>query len=168
MTSTQTMKPSDEAKTVVPASVHPAAPSTIPTASTAIPPAMPAWPNQRVIFRARQAASDEPMIAVAAHADAGAAQFGRSQEQSHRLQREICGAAEHDDAREEAVGVEPDEPGAQAGDEPEVRERGSGEEGRGSMPVVRAEHERRQRQGDVEIPEDRQLGPCHAREATTS
>ncbi len=67
------MKPSAEAKTVLPASVQFAAPSTIPTPSTATPPTTPARPNQGAIFRARQAASDEPMIAVAAQAAAGAA-----------------------------------------------------------------------------------------------
>ena len=71
MTTTQTMKPSDEAKTVWPANVQSAAPSTMPTTSTAMPPAMPARPNHFGIFRAREAASEAPMITAAAAADDG-------------------------------------------------------------------------------------------------
>src|SRR6478672_1841564 len=70
------MNPSEDANTAFPARVQPAAPSTIPTVSTAIPPATPAWPNQRSIFRARQAASEEATIAVAEQADEGAASSG--------------------------------------------------------------------------------------------
>ena len=148
MTSTQTMKPSAEAKTVLPASVQSAAPSTIPTPSTAMPPAMPARPNQRAILRARQAASEEPMIAVAAQAEAG--------------------AAEHDDARKQAVGVEADQPGPEARDEPEVAEDCAREDGRRRLAVVGPEDQRRHGERDVEEPESRQPGPCHRREATQS
>src|SRR6476659_559444 len=62
------MKPSDDANTLSSARTQSAPPSTRPTASTAIPPAIPAWPNQRGILRARQEASDEAMITVAAQA----------------------------------------------------------------------------------------------------
>ena len=144
----------------MPASVQPAAPSTIPTPSTAIPPAMPAWPNQRAILRARQAASDEPMIAVAAHADAGAASSGvaeaaapapaargtRSRRARRRSRRSRPGRSGR--------------AGAQARDEPEVGERGAGEERRRGLPVVRPEHERGQRERDVDVAECRQPWPA--------
>src|SRR5919198_242318 len=67
------MKPSDDANSASPARVQSAAPSTIPTATTARPPPMPAWPNQRGILRARWAPSEAPMITVAAHPDDAAA-----------------------------------------------------------------------------------------------
>src|SRR3954467_2607658 len=70
------MKPRDEANTASPANVQSAAPSMIPTASTAIQPMIPAWPNHGAILRARHAASDDPMITVAAQAAEGAATRG--------------------------------------------------------------------------------------------
>ena len=155
MTTTQIMKPSDEAKTPSPAKVQSAAPSTSPTASTAIPPAMPAWPNHFGIFRARQAASDDPMIAVR-----GGAGVGRPDHS--RLQRDEGGGAEHDDAREEPVGVEADEARPQARDVPEEREGGAREERRRRIRVVGAQDERRERECDVEVSECRQLRPRHA------
>src|SRR5580704_2245631 len=71
--STQIMNPSDEAQKVEPTKVQSAAASDIPRASTAIPPAMPARPNQGGTLRALNAASEEPMITVAAQAAPGAA-----------------------------------------------------------------------------------------------
>src|SRR3954452_15900524 len=70
------MNPSEDAKTLSSASDQSAAPSTRPTRRTAIPPATPACPNHRGILRARQAASDEPTITVAADADESAATAG--------------------------------------------------------------------------------------------
>ena len=113
---TQIMKPSDRGEDRRRrSSVQSAAPSTIPTASTATPPASPARPNQRSIFRARSAASDEPMITDAAQAAPSAANSASRRPASATAWRASRrGAAEHDDAREEAVRVEADEPRAQA------------------------------------------------------
>ncbi len=130
VTTTQIMNPSVEAKTVRPTTSSPRRPRPARRASTATPPARPARPNHFGTLRARNAASDEPKITVAAQAAAGAASCGRGRSELDRLQRDAGGAAEDDDAGEEAVRVEADQPRAQAGEEPEERERGAGEERR--------------------------------------
>ena len=71
MISTQIMKPRDDAQKVEPTNVQSAAASQTPRNSTAIPPAIPSRPNQTGTFRAPSAASEEPMITVAALAAAG-------------------------------------------------------------------------------------------------
>ena len=68
------------------------------------------------------------MITVAAHAADGAAAAVDAVEDRERLEREVRGAAEHDDAREEAIGVEADELRPQARQEPEVGKRRPGKE----------------------------------------
>ena len=67
------MKPSDEAQKVDPTKVQFAAPSAMPTQRTTTPPAIPARPNHGCTLRAFMAASEEPMITVAAQAALGAA-----------------------------------------------------------------------------------------------
>src|SRR3954452_23975579 len=70
------MKPSDEAQKVEPTNVQSAAASQTPSRPMAMPPAIPARPNQRGTLRASSAASDEPMTTVEALAAAGAATSG--------------------------------------------------------------------------------------------
>ena len=107
MTSTQIMKPSDEAK--IEADERPVGGALDePDERTAIPPAIPARPNQSGIFRARHAASEEPMITEAAHAAAGP-EHAVSPRARRRLQREERAAREHDDPGEEAVRVVADD-----------------------------------------------------------
>src|SRR6476619_1163909 len=112
---TQIMKPSDDAKTRPPARVQSAAPSPRPTTSTATPPAAPARPNHFRIFRARGGRRGR---------------LGRAVDHSENLERHVRRSAEDDNAREEAVWVEPDQPRSQTRDEPEVRERRCGDERR--------------------------------------
>ena len=123
-TSTQIMKPSDEAQKVEPTNVQSAAASQTPSRRTAMPPAMPSRPNQRGTLRASSAASDEPMITRRRAGGARRGDLGRARGERGRLQRDQRGAAEHDDAREEPVRVVADDPRVQAAEEPEQRERG--------------------------------------------
>src|SRR5579872_5959642 len=67
------MNPSEEAQKVEPTNVQSAAASDTPTPRTASPPKIPRRPTQRETLRALIAASDEPMITVAAQAAPGAA-----------------------------------------------------------------------------------------------
>src|SRR5262249_28005363 len=58
VTSTQIMKPSDEAQNVEPTNVQSAPPSQIPSRKTAMPPAIPSRPTHTRTLRAWSAASD--------------------------------------------------------------------------------------------------------------
>ena len=79
-----------------------------------------------------------------------------------RLERDAGGAAEHDDAGEEAIRVVADQARAQAREEPEKRERGAGEQRRPGARVVEAEQERGQRESDVDEAECRDPLSRHA------
>ena len=101
------------------------------------------------------------MITVAAQAEDGAATWvdARGRE---RLQREVRGAADHDDAREEAIGVEADEPRAQAREEPEVANAAPVRSADVARVVVAAEQQRRQGERHVCVSESRETRPRHA------
>src|SRR5215204_2403363 len=73
VTTTQIMKPRDEAHSVECHNVQSAAASAKPTARTATPPAIPRRPNPRDTFRARSAARDDATTTAAAQPAPGAA-----------------------------------------------------------------------------------------------
>ena len=110
----------------------------MPTPSTATPPATPG-PAEPLRDLARAPGGERRADDHRRRARRGRrGHVGSPLEERERLQRDERGAAEHDDAREEAVGVEADEPRAQAREEPEVGERGAGEERGGGVGVVAA------------------------------
>ena len=156
------MNPSDEAQKVEPTNVQSAAASQTPRSSTATPPTIPARPNHLLTLRAESAASDEPMITVAAQAARRRRDERVVRRERRRLEREQRAAAEHDDAGEEPVRVEADDPRVQAAEKPEERERGADEERARGLRVVRPEREREHAERHVDVAEERRIGPHQA------
>ena len=103
------------------------------------------------------------MISAAAQAADRAASSAVAEQNRDHLERDERRTAEHDDAREEAIGSNRSRPSPrEAREEPEVREAAPVKSARLQVLVRRAEQQRGEGERHVDVAECRQLRPRHA------